>query len=194
VVRWLAAAFRIYSLLHEVGQGAGRVSEIVRALKSYSYLGQAPVQSIDIHEGIDDTLLILKNKLKVGIDVHRDYDRAIPRIMAWGSELNQVWTNLIDNAADAMGGHGRLILRTRLTGERVIVEVEDNGPGIPLSLKQRIFDPFFTTKEPGKGTGLGLSTSHTIVTERHRGTIELESEPGRTVFSVTLPLAPAPTV
>jgi signal transduction histidine kinase len=190
VVRWLAAAFRVYALLYEIGQGSRRVSEIVRALKSYSYLGQAPVQAIDIHEGIDDTLVILRNKLKVGIDVQRDYGKDVPRIMAWGSELNQVWTNLIDNAADAMGGSGRLILRTRLAGERVSVEVEDDGPGIPEAVRSRVFDPFFTTKEPGKGTGLGLATTHSIVTERHHGTIALTSVPGRTVFRVELPLAP----
>jgi signal transduction histidine kinase len=188
---WAGTAFSVYTLLHEIGQGSTRISEIVRALKSYSYLGQAPVQAIDLHEGLDNTLVILRNKLKAGITVHRDYCSDLPRVPAHGSELNQVWTNLLDNAADAMGGKGEITIRTRRREQRVDVEIEDNGPGIPDEVQPRIFDPFYTTKAPGKGTGLGLSTSYSIVTEKHQGEIRVESRPGLTRFTVRLPLEPA---
>jgi signal transduction histidine kinase len=188
VLSWAAAVLPVHELLYEIGQGSARISEIVRALKSYSYLGQAPVQWIDLHEGLDNTLVILRNKLKAGIEVHRDYAADMPSIHAYGSELNQVWTNLLDNAADAMDGKGELTIRTRRQDPWAVVEIEDNGPGIPPALQSRIFDPFFTTKEPGKGTGLGLSTSYSIVTDKHRGRIEVDSRPGMTRFTVRLPL------
>jgi signal transduction histidine kinase len=192
-LKWAAAAFRVCRLSHEIGQGSARISEIVGALKSYSYLGQAPVQAVDIHDGIDNTLVILRNKLKVGIEVRRDYGADVPPITAYGSELNQVWTNLLDNAADAMNGRGEITIRTRRESDRVVVEISDNGPGIPESVQSRIFDPFFTTKPQGKGTGLGLSTSYSIVTEKHKGTISVESRPGFTLFRVRLPIEPATT-
>jgi signal transduction histidine kinase len=192
VLVWAAAVLPVHQLLYEIGQGSARISEIVRALKSYSFLGEAPVQWIDLREGLDNTLVILRNKLKAGIDVHREYAPDLPAVQAFGSELNQVWTNLLDNAADAMNGKGRLTIRTRRDGSWAIVEIEDTGPGIPAALQPRIFDPFFTTKAPGKGTGLGLSTSHSIVTEKHHGTIEVESRPGFTRFTVRLPLGAAP--
>jgi len=178
----------VHQLLYEIGQGSARISEIVRALKSYSYLGQAPVQWIDLHEGLDNTLVILRNKLKAGIEVHRDYAADMPSVHAFGSELNQVWTNLLDNAADAMDGKGTLTIRTRRQDPWAVVEIEDNGPGIPPALQSRIFDPFFTTKAPGKGTGLGLSTSYSIVTDKHHGRIDVESRPGMTRFTVRLPI------
>jgi signal transduction histidine kinase len=183
-----AAVFPVYSLLHEIGQGAARVSEIVGALKSYSYVGQAPVQAVDLHEGLDNTLVILRNKLKAGINVHRDYGAGVPPVAAYGSELNQVWTNILDNAADAMEGRGEIVIRTRREGGRAVVEIEDNGPGIPREIQPKIFDPFFTTKGPGKGTGLGLSTSYAIVTRKHKGEIEVESRPGFTRFTIKLPI------
>jgi signal transduction histidine kinase len=186
-VRVLAAAFDVYNLLAEIGQGAARISGIVKALKSYSYLDQAPVQEVDVHEGIDDTLLILRSKLKQGIAVHRKYG-AIPKIQAHGSELNQVWTNLIDNAADALDGHGNITIRTRREDDEVVVEIEDDGPGIPPAIQKRVFEAFFTTKPPGKGTGLGLDIIYNIVTFKHKGRIELESQPGRTLFRVRLPI------
>jgi signal transduction histidine kinase len=186
-VAWLTTAFRVYTLAHEIGQGSARISEIVGALKSYSYLGQAPVQDVDLHEGLDNTLVILRNKLKVGIRVHRDYGPDVPRVPAYGSELNQVWTNLLDNAADAMGGKGEITIRTRREAGWAVVEICDNGPGIPDSVQARIFDPFFTTKAPGKGTGLGLSTSYSIITDKHKGTISVASRPGSTCFTVRLP-------
>jgi signal transduction histidine kinase len=188
VITWLNATFTVYNLLAELGQGASRISEIVRALKSYAYLDQAPVQAVDINEGLDDTLLILRHKLKPGISVRREYATDIPPIQAYGSELNQVWTNIIDNAADALGGKGEITIRTRQEGAWVIVEIEDNGPGIPPEIQSRIFDPFFTTKPPGKGTGLGLDISYNIVVHRHRGDIKVLSRPGRTCFRVWLPL------
>ena len=188
VIELAARAFPVYTLAREIGKGSARISEIVGALKSYSYLGQAPIQSVDLREGIDDTLVILRNKLKQGIEVHRDYGSDVPNVPAYGSELNQVWTNLLDNAADAMDGKGTITIRTRLEGDFAIVEIEDDGPGIPADALSRVFDPFFTTKAPGKGTGLGLSTSYSIVTEKHRGRMTVDSHPGRTRFTVALPV------
>ena len=185
---WTVQSFRVHQLSHEIGQGSARISEIVAALKSYSYLGQAPVQAVDVHEGLDNTLVILRSKLKQGIDVRREYDASTPPVAAYGSELNQVWTNLIDNAADGMDGSGTLTIRTSHDDRWAIVEIEDDGAGIPEGARAHVFDPFFTTKEPGKGTGLGLSTTYSIVTKKHGGTIEVESRPGRTVFTVRLPL------
>jgi signal transduction histidine kinase len=189
IVRWAARAYPVFSLLNEIKQGTSRISEIVGALKGYSYLGQAPIQSVNVHEGIDNTLIILRSKLKEGITVHRDYGSHVPSIMAYGSELNQVWTNLLDNAADAMNGKGQITIRTRSEGNEVVVEIEDDGVGIPPEIQSNIFDPFFTTKEPGKGTGLGLSTSYGIVKEKHHGTISVNSVPGKTLFTVRLPIA-----
>ena len=190
VLHLAASLFPVYTLLNEIKQGSARISEIVGALKGYSYLGQAPVQLLDIHEGIDNTLVILRNKLKKGVKVHRQYDTTIPHINAYGSELNQVWTNIIDNAVDAMAGSGEITIRTSASDGHVMVEIEDNGPGIPDEIQNRIFDPFFTTKEPGKGTGLGLSTSYSIIVEKHSGTMSVESKPGKTKFRFALPIDP----
>ena len=187
VIGWLGATYSTSNLMAEIGQGAERLSGIVKALKSYSYLDQAPVQNVDLHEGLDNTLLILRSKLSSGISVRRDYASDLPRIQAYGSELNQVWTNLIDNAADALEGDGAITLRTRQEGEWVIAEVEDNGPGVPEDIQSRIFESFFTTKPPGQGTGLGLDISYKIVVEKHRGDLKLFSQPGKTVFQVRLP-------
>ena len=186
----ITGGFSVHLLAHEIGQGSARISEIVGALKSYSYLGQAPRQAVDIHEGLDNTLVIMRSKLKHGIEVRCAYGADLPRVPAFGGELNQVWTNLIDNAADAMGGRGRLTIRTRRELDWVVVDIEDDGPGIPEAAQSRIFDPFFTTKEPGKGTGLGLSTTYAIITDKHHGRIEVHSVPGRTCFTVSLPLQP----
>jgi signal transduction histidine kinase len=190
VMRLLCAAYVTESVLKEIGAGARQISEIVNALKSYVFLDQGPVQEVDIHEGLENTLVILRHKLKQGITVRREFAPDLPRIAAFGSELNQVWTNLVDNAADALDGKGEIVLRTQKKDGRVIVEVEDNGPGIPPDAKPRIFTLFFTTKPLGKGTGQGLNISYAIV-RRHGGTIEFTSRPGRTVFSVKLPLSPS---
>jgi len=188
VIGWLNGIYQTHSLVTEIGQGAGRISEIVKALKSYSYLDQAPMQEIDVHEGLDDTLTILKHKLKHGITVHREYAPDLPTIEAYGSELNQVWTNIIDNAIDALDSKGDLTIRTYAESDWVVVEIEDNGPGIPPEQQGRIFDAFFTTKPPGKGTGLGLDISYKLVTLKHKGDIRVDSEPGRTTFQVRLPI------
>jgi PAS domain S-box-containing protein len=188
IINWLSYLYTIYSLLSEISLGTGRITEIVRALKTYTYMDQAPVQSVDIHEGLDNTLIILQNKLKDGITVLREYAEDLPPIQAYGSELNQVWTNMIDNAIDAMDGKGKLVLRTRMENSWVTVEIEDNGPGIPEKVQSKIFDPFFTTKPPGEGSGLGLNISRNIIVKKHRGQVDVSSEPGKTCFAVRLPI------
>ncbi len=185
---WLEAVGSVHELVGEIAEGTSRLSEIVGALRSYSYMDRASVQEVDLHEGLDNTLIILRGKLEPGITVRREYDPDLPRIQAHGGELNQVWTNLLDNAAFAMQGWGTITIRTARRDGGVSVEIEDDGPGIPEAIQPRIFDPFFTTKEPGKGTGLGLSTSHSIVAQRHRGRIRVESRPGSTRFTVELPV------
>jgi signal transduction histidine kinase/predicted CoA-binding protein len=184
---WLEATFNAYGLLQEIVQGSSRMSEIIKSLKSYVYLDQAPVQTVDIHEGLDNTLVLLRSKLKDSTQVRREYDPGLPRILAYGSELNQVWTNLIDNAADAMDGQGELIIRTRHTDSWVYIEFQDNGPGIPPEVRPRLFSPFFTTKPMGKGTGLGLNISYNIA-RKHGGEIDVVSQPGMTCFTVSLPV------
>jgi signal transduction histidine kinase len=188
VVRWAAAVYQVYRLAYEIGQGSARISEIVAALKGYTYLGQPSIAAVDLHEGLDNTLVILRNKLKAGVDVIREYSAELPLVPAYGGELNQVWTNLLDNAVDALNGSGTIIIRTGVDGDDAVVQIEDNGPGIPPDALTRVFDPFFTTKEPGRGTGLGLSTSYSIVAERHHGQMTVESVPGRTCFIVRIPL------
>jgi signal transduction histidine kinase len=184
---WLAASARVETLLSEVRMAGERISEVVGAVKSYAYLDQAPVQRVDVRKGLDDTLVILRPKLKAGIEVTRDYQPDLPEIEAWGSELNQVWTNLIDNAADAMNGRGEIVLTAVGTDEGgVEVRICDDGPGIPPEVAAKIFEPFFTTKPPGVGSGLGLHISHNVIV-RHGGRIEVESRPGRTCFIITLP-------
>jgi signal transduction histidine kinase len=177
------------SLLDEITEAATRISGLLASVKQYTQMDRAPLQTFDVHEGIDATLTMLGHKLGDGIKVVRDYDRTLPRIAAFPGELNQVWTNLIDNAIDAMGGEGTLTLRTRPgLDERLVVEIADTGPGVPDEVRSRIFEPFFTTKPIGKGTGLGLDIAWRIVVGRHRGDIRLESEPGATRFQVVLPV------
>jgi signal transduction histidine kinase len=188
ILDWLCAIHSVFSLIAAIGVGTDRISEIVKALKSYSYLDQAPVQNIDVHQGLDDTLVILSGKLKSGINVRREYANDLPKIHAYGSELNQVWTNIIDNAIDALDGGGEIVLRTRQEGDWVVVEIEDNGQGIPQENQTRIFDPFYTTKPPGKGTGLGLDISYNIIVKKHKGNIKVNSKPGETCFQIWLPL------
>jgi signal transduction histidine kinase len=177
-------------LTREIESSAGRISELVRAIKEYTYMDQAPEQEVDVHRGIESTLTMLKFRLKRGVEVKRQFDPSLPRIFARGSELNQVWTNLIDNAIDAMGGKGELIIRTSRELDFVLVEIVDNGPGIPDTIKPHLFEPFFTTKGVGEGTGIGLDTVYRIV-RAHRGEIAFESKPGRTSFQVRLPLRTA---
>jgi signal transduction histidine kinase len=183
----LCAAYVSYKVLREIAQGSGQIAAIVRAMKSYVYLDQAPIQDVDIHESLENTLVILKHKLKRGIQIYRDFAEGLPLVRAYGSELNQVWTNLIDNAADAMEGQGEIHLRTRIENSWVTVEVEDNGPGIPEEHWPQIFTLFFTTKPMGQGSGQGLHISHSIV-RRHGGFLDFQSQPGKTVFRVCIPV------
>ena len=187
VAQWLGVGCSVYALLDEVGKSAERISEIVKSVKSYSYLDQAPVQQVNIHDGLENTLVILRHKLKQGVQVTREYASDLPTIEAYASELNQVWTNILDNAIDAMKGAGELKIRTYREDNRVGVEISDNGPGIPPEIQPRIFDPFFTTKPPGIGTGLGLHISYNII-QKHGGKIQVASKPGATVFRVSLPI------
>jgi signal transduction histidine kinase len=183
---WLCEWLTASGLLDEIEQSARRISELVSAIKSYTYMDQGKWQDVDIHHDLDNTLLILKHKLK-NIQVERNFCSDLPRIAARGSELNQVWTNLIDNAVDAMNGNGTLALITRYENNFVMVEITDTGPGVPAHVLPHIFEPFFTTKEVGKGTGLGLDITYRII-QQHRGTIEVQSKPGQTRFIVRLPL------
>jgi signal transduction histidine kinase len=191
VVRTLVVIATAGSLVDQIERSTTRISELVGSVKSYSYMDQGNMQNVDVQEGLESTLTMLGHKLKTGITVVREYDPALPRIYASGSDLNQVWTNLIDNAIDAMDGKGELHLRTRTDGSEVVVEIGDSGHGIPQELQGRIFDPFFTTKEVGKGTGLGLDIAYRIVAAQHRGDISVRSAPGDTLFTVRLPVAGA---
>lgn len=190
-LRWLALSFDVMQMITSGSRGAKRISELVQSMKSYSYVDRGAQQIIDVHEGLEDTLRLFSYKLKQGIEIRRKYDRSLPKLLVYGSELNQVWTNLIDNAIDAMAGSGAIELVTSHHGDHIQVQVSDSGPGIPPEIRSRIFEPFFTTKSVGKGSGLGLDVVRRIVENRHQGTIALESQPGRTSFIVCLPIAPA---
>ena len=187
VLGWMTGTLSLQDLTQQVERSTGRIAELVNAVKSYSYEGRAPVQDVEIHEGLESTLTMLSHKLK-GITLIRDYDRSLPHIPAYGNELNQVWTNLIDNAIDAVNGQGEVRIRTRRDDDHVLVEIHDNGPGIPEDVREHLFEPFFTTKGVGKGTGLGLIISYRIVADRHHGELEFESKPGHTVFLARLPM------
>jgi signal transduction histidine kinase len=187
---WLDARLNLKSLLSQMEQSTGRIAELVKAVKSYSYMDQSPMQEVDIHEGIESTLTMLGHKLK-NVTVVRAFDRSVPRIMAYGSELNQVWTNLIDNAIHAVNAAGKICISTSLEDNQLVVEVVDNGSGIPPNVQAHLFEPFFTTKPVGTGTGLGLIISNRIVGDRHGGEIEFESRPGETRFKVRLPISRA---
>ena len=190
-VRWLNYTVEIELLMNEIEDSTKRVSHLVTAAKQYSQLDRAPYQVVDVHELLKSTLMMLGGKLRDGITVVKDFDRSLPPIPAYPAELNQVWTNLIDNAVSAMDGHGTLTVRTARDNDRVLVEIGDTGPGIPREIRERIFEPFFTTKPVGEGTGLGLDISYRIVVTRHHGDLRVESEPGDTRFQVRLPITPA---
>jgi signal transduction histidine kinase len=184
----IASLLTIARLISEIENSSKRISDLVRAIKEYSYMDQAAMQEIDVHQGLESTLTILAHRLKGGIKVVREYGQDLPRICAFGGELNQVWTNLLDNAIEAMQGKGELHLRTAREPDRVLIEIRDNGPGIPLEVQPHIFEPFFTTKGVGEGTGLGLDTVCRIV-RNHHGEIRVASQPGDTRFQVYLPIA-----
>ncbi len=187
----IAASLEVATLLNEIESSTSRISELVRAIKEYTFMDQSPLQNVDIVKTLENTLTILNHKLKRrGVEVQRDYEQVPLLVNSFGSELNQVWTNIIDNAIDAMGKNGQLRVRTYREDTSVVVEIGDNGPGIPSEIKSHIFEPFFTTKAVGEGTGLGLDTVQRIV-RKHRGNIQVTSSPGDTRFQVWLPLAEA---
>jgi len=192
-VRWLAYTVETESLLREITDATTRISDLVLAAKQYSQMDRAPYRWIDIHEGLDATLVMFGRKLEGegGVTIVKDYDRTLSTIPAYPAELNQVWTNIIDNAIDAMNCSGTLTVRTRREEDCAVVEITDTGPGIPAEVRQRIFEPFFTTKAVGHGTGLGLDVSYRVVVTRHHGDIRVQSEPGTTTFQVFLPMTEA---
>ena len=184
----IAASVEVASLLHEIESSTSRISDLVGAIKEYTYMDQGAIQNVDVVKSLETTLTILNHKLKQGVSVKRDYQRVPLLVNSFGSELNQVWTNIIDNAIDAMRGKGELRVRTYRDDGCVVVEIGDNGPGISPEVEPHIFEPFFTTKGVGEGTGLGLDTVKRIV-RKHRGNIQVDSKPGDTRFQVWLPLA-----
>lgn len=187
-IRWLALSFEVMEMMQSGLRGAERMSELVHSMKSYSHMDAGALQQVDIHDGLEDTLRLFAYKLKGGITVERHYDRDLPQVLAYGSELNQVWTNLIDNAISAMAGKGTLTLRTCRDGNYVRTEIVDTGPGIPEAIQLRIYEPFFTTKPMGEGSGLGLDVTRRIVENRHQGMLSVESVPGKTCFTVCIPI------
>jgi signal transduction histidine kinase len=186
----IASIVTISKLISEIEISTRRISDLVHAIKEYSYMDQAAMQEVDLHQGIENTLTILHHNLKGGVKVVREYADDLPHICAFGGELNQIWTNLISNAIEAMQGKGELRVRTARDLDRVLVEIGDNGPGIPTEVLPRIFDPFFTTKGVGEGTGLGLDTVCRII-RNHHGEIRVSSHPGDTRFQVYLPVTQA---
>jgi signal transduction histidine kinase len=190
-LEWFASSLTMTALLSELQESTRRVSELVAAVKSYSQLDRGSLQQVDVTEGLESTLVMLGHRLEDGVTVVRDYAGDLPRIEANAGELNQVWTNLVDNAVDAMGGAGTLRLSTRVDDHGVVVEIADTGPGMPEDVRAHAFEPFFTTKDVGQGTGLGLDISRRIIVERHGGDIAIVSRPGETVLRVRLPVRSA---
>jgi signal transduction histidine kinase len=191
-LRWIAASLSARELSAELGEATERMSKLVKAIKSYAYMDRGEVVQVDVREGLETTLVILGHKLKhTKIQVTRDYDETLPKLTVHGAELNQVWTNLLDNAIDALGDSGQITITTRADGDCAEIDIADDGPGIPPDVRDRVFDPFFTTKEVGSGTGLGLDAARRILADRHHGSLTLESRPGRTVFRARLPIAAA---
>ncbi len=188
-VRWIAASLLARELASELAEATKRMSGLVGAVKGYAYMDRGGVVEIDLHDGLETTLVILGHKLKhTTIEVVRDYDPALPRFQAQGAELNQVWTNLLDNAIDALGDTGTITISTRMDGGCAEIDIADDGPGIPPEVRERIFEPFFTTKEVGRGTGLGLDAARRIIVDHHHGSLSVESRPGRTVFKARVPM------
>jgi signal transduction histidine kinase len=188
-VAWVAASLNARGLAAELCESTDRMSTLVKAVKAYAYMDRGEIVEADVHEGLKTTLMVLGHKLKhTSIQVEKNLDKTLPKIMIRGGEMNQVWTNLLANAIEALGDSGTITISTQRDGPCIRVDIADDGPGIPPENLERIFDPFFTTKVVGQGTGLGLDTARRIVEERHKGTISVESKPGRTVFHVWLPL------
>jgi signal transduction histidine kinase len=192
VLRWITASLSARQLAAELAQSTEQMSHLVKAIKTYAYMDRGEVVQVDLREGLETTLTILGHKLKhTSIEITRDYDPSLGVVMVHGAELNQVWTNLLDNAIDALGDSGTIKITTRADGDCAEVDIADDGPGIPDEIRDRVFDPFFTTKDVGLGTGLGLDTARRILVERHRGSLTMESRPGHTVFRARLPIEAA---
>lgn len=189
-IRWLALSFDVINMIASGLRGAERISELVQSMKSYTYMDQGAQQIVDIHQGLEDTLRLFSSRLSQGLEIRRYYDPLLPKILAYGSELNQVWTNLIDNAITAMNGSGRLEISTAHSDDSIRVQFTDSGCGIPAEIQSRVFEPFFTTKSVGQGSGLGLDVVRRIVENHHQGTVLLSSQPGQTTFTIWLPLTP----
>ncbi|MFF8024672.1 ATP-binding protein [Streptomyces sp. NPDC007896] len=192
-VHWLNYTVETELLMNEIEDSTTRITHLVDAAKQYSQLDRAPYQVVDVHELLDSTLMMLSGKIGSGVKIVKEFDRTLPKIPAYPGELNQVWTNLIDNAVSAMDGEGTLTVRTALDHDQLLVEFRDTGPGVPPEIRDRIFDPFFTTKPVGEGTGLGLDISFRIVVNKHHGSLHVQSVPGDTRFQVRLPLTAADT-
>jgi signal transduction histidine kinase len=190
-LEWVASTFLAATLIAEVKESTRRVSELVAAVKSHSQMDRGSMQQVDVTEGLESSLVMLGHKIREGVTVVRDYGADVPRIEAFAGELNQAWVNLIDNAVDAMDGEGTLRVSTRATGDAIVVEIGDTGPGMPPEVAARAFEAFYTTKDVGKGTGLGLDIARRIVVERHGGTISIDSGPGETVLRVSIPVQPS---
>ncbi len=189
-LRWVAATLTAHGLAAELEESTDRMSKLVGSVKTYAYMDRGDLVEVDVHEGLETTLAVLGYKLKhTEIKVDRAYDKALPKLTVRGSELNQVWTNLLDNAIDALGERGTIRVRTRRDGDCAEIAIGDDGPGIPPAVREHLFDPFFTTKDVGHGTGLGLATARRIVVDRHDGSLTVDSRPGATVFTVRLPLS-----
>jgi len=192
VLGWLGAQLAGEELLGEIEESSGRISELVKAIKTYTHMDKAASKEVDVASGLDSTLVMLGHKLKKGsVGVVREYEDGLPPVCGHAGELNQVWTNLLDNAIDAVEGHGKIGVRASRENGRVLVEISDDGPGIPEEVQGRMFEPFFTTKDVGKGTGLGLDISRRVVVDDHGGDIRVESRPGETRFEVRLPISAA---
>jgi PAS domain S-box-containing protein len=187
-MNWLYCVLTAYELTGNIVNSTHNISNLVNVVKSYSHMGSAPKKYVDIHTGIDDTINILKHKSKNGVEIIRQYDRYLPKIQIQGSELNQVWTNIVENAISAIDGTGKVIIKTFRQKNWLVVEIKDTGPGIPKDIQSKIFDPFFTTKQPGEGTGMGLNISHNIIVNMHKGRLSVNSVPGETCFEIKLPL------
>ncbi len=188
-LRWISASLSARQLAGELADSTDQMSHLVKAIKAYAYMDRGEVVQVDVREGLETTLTILGHKLKhTTIEVTRDYDPALPKLTVHGAELNQVWTNLLDNAIDALGESGHITITTRADGDCAEIDIADDGPGIPDEIRNHVFDPFFTTKDVGRGTGLGLDTARRIIVDRHRGSLALDSKPGRTVFTVRMPI------
>jgi signal transduction histidine kinase len=182
-LRWIAASLSARHMASDLAASTKQMLQLVTAVKQYAYMDQGEVVQVDVREGLENTLMILGHKLKqTTIEITKDYDKSLGKVTAHGAELNQVWTNLLDNAIDALGSSGQITIVTRADGDCAEVDISDNGPGIPAEVRDRVFDPFFTTKEVGRGTGLGLDTARRIIVDRHHGSLTLETQPGRTTF------------